>query len=711
MLRHLMSPVKIGNLELPNRIAMAPMGVEIVEGDGKIREPVLDYYEERARGGAALLISENTSACYPVGANSAHEIGVSNDEFLPGLTALAERVHQAGSRIAIQLAHHGKVGRLDTIQGRELLMPSLPKKAVRPSGPLDLTIEEMTSMAKAAGNQGKPRIREATKQDLEALVEDFTDAALRAQRAGFDAIEIHGAHGYIFSEFHSPAWNFRTDEYGGPVENRSRLLCNVIRACREVLGEGFPLWARIDAIEFGVENGIVPEDAARTAELLEEAGVSAVHVSAYADPIGAGFTLGPIVHQPNGFVDYAAAIKRRVGVPVIVSGRIEPEEGERVIRDGRADVISMGRKLLADPELPRKLAEDRPEDIRPCIYCYICVAQPFFDRRVRCAVNPLAANESEFAALSRSTTNAPKRVLVVGGGPAGLEAASVAAQRGHDVVLCEKDAKLGGTLRFAALPYEPNEQLLDFMLTRVGKLSVDVRLETEVTAERIREIGPDVVLAAVGPRREKSPVPGADLPHVFDGDSLRDLLTGRADSGAEEKLSFTSRLAVRAGRLTGLTEDPGVLRKASKLYMPLGRRVAILGGGLVGCELAEFLLERGRQVHVFDCEGVLAQQMAHPRRWRVLHDLREHGARLHAETEVLEIEERAVRFRSMAPDAEAERVDVDSVVIAEGLVGNPEGVAVLESAGVPVRVIGDASGVGYIDGAIADGFRAALELG
>ncbi|MDP6979081.1 MAG: FAD-dependent oxidoreductase [Myxococcota bacterium] len=711
MHRNLLSPVKIGSLELPNRIAMAPMGLDLVEADGKVREPTLAYYEERARGGAGLLITENTSACYPRGANSAHEIGVSSDDFLPGLTALADTVHKAGSRIAIQLAHHGKVGRLDTLQGRELLMPSKPRKPRMPSGPLDLTLEEMGLMAKAAGSEGKPRVHEATKQDLEALASDFADAALRAKRAGFDAIEIHGAHGYIFSEFHSPAWNFREDEYGGSVENRARLLCEVVRACRAVVGADFPLWARIDAIEFGVDNGIVPEDAGRIAELLEEAGVDAVHVSAYSDPIGAGFTLGPIVHKPSGFVDYAASIKQRVNVPVIVSGRIEPEAGDRVIRDGKADVISMGRKLLADPELPRKLSEDRPEDVRPCIYCYICVAQPFFDRKVRCAVNAMAANEVDHAALMREQTKAPKRVLVVGGGPAGLEAASVAVQRGHDVVLCEKGALLGGTLRFAALPYEPNEHLLDFLETRVSKLPVDVRLECEVTPDLIREIAPDVVLAAVGPRRETPEIPGVDLDHVFDGDALRDLLTGSGDSNAEAKLSLTGRLAVRAGRMTGLTEDPAVLRKASKAYMPLGKRVAIVGGGLVGCELAEFLLERGREVHVFDREGVFGQQMAHPRRWRVLHDLREDGAHLHPETEIIEITPDAVHFSGLAEGAERQTVGADSVVIAEGLTGNPETVASFESAGVPVVVIGDASGVGYLDGAIEEGFRAAIDLG
>jgi 2,4-dienoyl-CoA reductase-like NADH-dependent reductase (Old Yellow Enzyme family) len=710
MFEHLLSPTRIGTLELRNRIAMAPMGVEIVEADGKIREPTLRYYEERARGGAGLLITENTSACYPRGANSAHEIGVSDDSFLPGLTALCEVVHKHGAKIAIQLAHHGKIARLDTHHGRDLLMPSAPRGHAEVRAPLDLTGEEMGLMAKAFGG-AKPKIREATVQDLEQLVADFADAAWRAQRAGFDAVEIHGAHGYIFSEFHSRATNFRDDAYGGSVENRSRLLCNVVRACREKLGKEFPLWCRIDAVEFDTPNGITLEDAGRTAELLEAAGVDAIHVSAYANSMGAGFTLAPIVHKELGFVELAANIKRRVSVPVIVPGRVEPAEADRIIRQGKADLISMGRKLLADPSLPLKLAENRPEDIRPCIYCYICVAQPFFDQTVRCAVNPMAAKELEYADFLRGKADVKKRVLVVGGGPAGLEAASVAATRGHDVVLCEASGSLGGTLRFAALPYEPNERLLRYLETRVAKSSVEVRLFTEVTPELIREIAPDIVFAAIGPQREPSKIPGADRDHVFDGDGLRELLTGDGDTGAEKQLSIAGRLAVRIGRFTGVTSDPSKLRRASKIYMPVGKRVAIIGGGLVGAELAEFMAERGREVSVFEEGPVLAKEMSHPRRWRVLHDLRDAGVVLHAETEVTAIGADTLEFRSLGSETNVQSLPVDTVIIATGLVANPEGVEALRSAGVPLVVIGDANGTVYLDGAIEQGFMAAIDLG
>lgn len=711
MLKNLLSPCRIGSLELRNRIAMAPMGVEIVEADGSIREPVLAYYRERARGGAGLLITENTAACYPRGANTANEIAVSDDKYLPGLTALTEAVHEHGAKIAIQLAHHGKVGRLDTRDGRPLLMPSKPKHTGFPSGPLDLTLDEMTQMGKAAG--GKPTVHVATKEDLEQLVADFADAAVRAKRAGFDAIEIHGAHGYIFSEFLSPAWNFRDDEYGGSVENRSRLLCQVVSACKERTGGDFPVWSRIDGTEFGVEDGIRIEDAVRTAELATEAGADAIHVSAYAEPIGAGFTQGPLVHKESGFVDFAAAVKDVIDVPVIAVGRIEPEVGDRLIAEGKADVISMGRKLLADPELPAKLTDGRPQDVRPCVYCYVCVAQPFFDKRVRCAVNPVTGLELERAEATRTPATTRKRVLVAGGGPAGMEAARIAALRGHEVALYEKSAQLGGTLRFAALVYEPNERLLRWYEEQMKALPIDVHLEEAATRETIGAWKPDVVIAAAGARRVKPDIPGVDQAHVFDGNDLRALLTGDGSEEASGKLSFTGRLAVAAGRLTGISSDPSKLREASRAYMPVGNRVVVVGGGLVGCEIAEFFAERGREVVVLEKGPVCATEMAHPRRWRVLYELREHGVKLVTDAEIVEIGADTVRYRAPetpGADPTEQAAPADTVVLAIGLEANDEAARALEGAGVPVIPIGDVTGVTYIEGAIHDGFRAALDL-
>jgi 2,4-dienoyl-CoA reductase (NADPH2) len=710
MYEHLLSPTRIGTLALRNRIAMAPMGVELVEADGAVREPTIRYYAERARGGAGLLITENTSAAYPRGANSAHEIAVSHDRYLPGLRALADAVHEHGAKIAIQLAFHGKIARLDVTQGRPMIVPSEPRFHLDLSGLAEMTPQELAWMAAAnTGTGGK--YRAATKADLAQITEDFAGAALRARRAGLDAVEIHGSHGYLFSSFLSPGWNFRDDEYGGRLENRARLLCEVIRACKQRAGADFPIWARIDAHEFGEPGGITLPDAVRTAQLIEAAGADAIHVSAYAaNNLGPHFLDAPLPHAENAYVEYAAVVKAAVSVPVIAVGRIEPETADRLIRDGRADLVSFGRKLLADPELPNKLAAGRRAAVRPCVYCYTCVAQAFFDKPVRCAVNPEAGKEVERTPLVRTPAARRKRVLVAGGGPAGMEAARVAALRGHDVTLVEKSDKLGGTLRFAALAYEPNERLLRYYEEAMQSAPIALRTGTEATAALVRELAPDVVIAAVGARRERPAIPGAEREHVFDGDDLRALLTGEDAREASAKLSLVGRLAVRAGRLTSISGDPAKLREASRAYMPVGQRVVLVGGGLVGVELAEFLCERGRDVVVLEEGPTLAKEMAHPRRWRALHDLRVHGVRMHTRARVLEIGEKAVRFEIAPAQEGAEpqqgEAAADTVILATGLEANPEPAQRLREAGVPVIEVGDATGVGYLEGAIHGGFAA-----
>ncbi|MEE3327651.1 MAG: FAD-dependent oxidoreductase [Myxococcota bacterium] len=711
MFKHLLSPFRIGQLELPNRLVVAPMGVEIAEADGQVREPVVAYYAERARGGAGLIITENTSVGYPRGANSAHELGVSDDLFLPGLRALTDAVHAEGGRIAIQLAHHGKVARLDTQHGRELIMPSVPEKTFTPTGPLDLTQPEMIAMAKAGG--GRPTIRAATPEDIEEVIAMFVSAVERAQRAGFDGAELHAAHGYIFSEFLSPAWNKRTDCYGGGHENRARLLCETLQACRAAVGDDFPLWCRIDAQEFGEPGGILLEQAVETARLAEKAGADAIHVSAYAPPLGAGFTLGPIVHQAGGYVGFAEKIKAAVSVPVIAVGRISPQRGEAVIRDGQADLIAMGRPMLADPALPAKLGEGKPESVRPCVYCYTCVAQPFFDRRVRCAVNPVTAHESELGDRVRQPAPERKRVVVIGGGPAGLEAARVAALRGHDVSLMEEGEQLGGSLRLAALMYEPNERLLEWLTGEVETQGVRIKLGVAPEIRDIRAENPDVVIVATGADRRAPSLSGCEKPHVFDGDSLRSLLGGEGASSSRTSLGFSSRFLLGAGRRLGLFRNPSLLRRLSRYYMPMGQRVVVVGGGLVGVELAEFLAARGREVTVIEKGPVAATEMAHPRRWRVLHDLREMGVKLLTDACVESIEEDHVVYSQVQEEegAQMSRVEADSVILTLGLTPNPDLAERLRADGIEPICIGDCNGVGYIEGAIAQGFQAGLEIG
>lgn len=710
---HLLSPIAIGSMELRNRIVMAPMGVEIVDSDGRANEGIVRYYEERARGGAGLIITEVAAISYPSGANSVHQLGMSQDSFIPALRELTDAIHRHDGKIAVQLVHHGKVSRVDTAKGNDVLVPSLPEWHGSLSMIQDLTDAELGLMAGANGG-GAPKYKAMTTDDIAKVTDDFVQAARRAKEAGFDGVEIHGAHGYLLSGFLSRQWNLRDDEYGGSIENRSRFLCEVLRAVRREVGADYPMWCRLDALEYLTPDGIVFEDTEVTAQLAVEAGADAIHLSAYGDMTSASaFTEGTLPHREAKHAALSGRLKKKVDVPVIGVGRIQPHTGEEMIVHGKADLIAMGRQMLADPETARKLVEHREADIRPCINCYTCVAQPFFDQRVRCAVNPVLANEIELRDVERTTADVAKRVVVIGGGPAGMEAARVAALRGHDVTLFEASDHLGGALRFAALVYEPNLRLLNWLTRQMAELPVDVRTGVAADVDVIRGLAPDELIVATGAARERSTLPGADRRLVVDGDDLRAMLTGSGDvAGALKKLPLAGRLAASAGRRLGLLDDPGRLAKLTEHYMPIGKNVVIVGGGLVGIELAEFLVDRGRSVTVLEEGPVLATEMAHPRRWRVLTDLRQHGARLLTGATVTQIDEKSLSYAMDDDDGGAvTSVDVDSVVIATGLVADTSLADRLAAAGFDATVIGDCKGVGYLEGAMHEGFHAGLAVG
>jgi 2,4-dienoyl-CoA reductase (NADPH2) len=710
---YLLSPVSIGTMELRNRIVMSPMGVEIVDSDGRANEAIVRYYEERARGGAGMIITEVCAISYPSGANSVHQLGLSDDAFVPALRELTSRVQAHGCRMAVQLVHHGKVSRVDTMKGEDVLVPSIPEWHGSLSMIQDLTPDELGLMAAANGG-AMPRYKAMTHDDIARITDDFVSAAERAKSAGFDGVEIHGAHGYLLSGFLSKQWNRRDDEYGGSIENRSRFLCEVIAAVKASVGDDYPVWTRLDALEYRTPDGIIFEDTEVTARLAVEAGADAIHLSAYGDMTSASaFTEGTLPHREAKHAALSARLKKVVDVPVIGVGRIQPATGDEMIAHGKADLVAMGRQMLADPETARKLTEGREADIRPCINCYTCVAQPFFDQRVRCAVNPVLANEVELGEVERTRAEDVRTVAIVGGGPAGMEAARVAALRGHRVTLFEAADRLGGALRFAALVYEPNLRLLRWLTRQMDELDIDVRLSTPADPASLRALAPDRVIVATGAARERSAIPGADRRMVVDGDDLRAMLTGAGDvSGALRKLPLAGRIAATVGRRLGLLDDPGRLARLTEHYMPIGDRVAIIGGGLVGIELAEFLVERDREVTVFDEGAVMATEMAHPRRWRVLTDLRDHGATLVTDATVTRIDDGVVEYlEGSAEDGALSSVDVDSVVIATGLVADRSVADRIAAEGFETTVIGDCKGVGYLEGAIREGFHAGLAVG
>jgi 2,4-dienoyl-CoA reductase-like NADH-dependent reductase (Old Yellow Enzyme family)/thioredoxin reductase len=691
----------MGPMELRNRIVMPAMDQNSCSADGEITDLNIAHYEARARGGAGLLILETSAVAYPIGATSRHQPALSDDRCLPGLARLAAAVHAHGAKMAVQICHHGKTAGVDVLEGREQIVPSVPVPDDEMSFD-HLTPDELVKLAGTTGGK-LPTRRAATADELAWVVDCFAGAAERVQRAGMDAVEVHAAHGYLISTFLSPKYNRRTDEYGGSVERRARLLCDVIRAIRARCGEGLAVIVRLDATEHA-DGGITPDLAVQHARLAEAAGADAIHVSANSPrAVGTGFTDAPLPRLPGQYVEYARTVKAGVTVPVIAVGRIMPDLAEQLVAAGDCDFVAMGRQLLADPELPSRLAEGRADLVRTCINCYVCVAENFWDGVPVCAIN---AELGHYDRPPIAPATVPRHVVVVGGGPGGMEAARVAATRGHRVTLLERAPQLGGTARFSALTTPMNAELVRYLSAAIAEAGVDVRLRVEATPESVASLSPDVVVVATGATRDRPAVPGADLPHALSGDDLRALLTGD-DPAAGSRLGFAERLVVSAGRRLGVTDDMDRVRAMSKRWMPIGARVVVVGGGLVGIELAEFLAERGRAVTVLEAGGTLGVEMAHPRRARAIHEARAHGVTFVTGATLVSIDARTVTF---TVGDETRTAEAQHVIFATGVHGDTALADALADRGLEVHVVGDAGGVGYIQNAIATGNAVARAL-
>lgn len=701
----LASPASIGNLKLRNRMIMAAMGSNFASEDGHTTEQLTAYYEKRAQGGIGLIILETSAITWPAGASMPNMIGFSKDEFIPSLKSLTQRIHKHGSKIAAQLNHSGKIAQEDVIAGRPIPVPSIPK-----SEPSDmfglLTQDEIMNFIKAGGPDGKgPRYHELSADEIQQEVQHFVDAAKRAKAANFDAIEIHAGHGYLISSFLSPAVNKRTDEYGGTPEKRAKLLVDIISQIKNQL-KGFPVLVRLDANEYRIENGITPNDFLITASMAQDAGADAIDVSAYGNTSkGIAFTEAPLVHEPGGFLNFVKMAKKELTIPIIAVGRIELDVAEKGLRNNEFDFLAMGRKILADPDLPNKIISGREQLIRPCIYCYVCVSQIFINKPMMCAVNSQLGNEHRNENIIHTTAD-QKRILVIGAGPSGMESARLLAMQGHDVEIWEKDKDIGGTVRVAALAYEPNGRLINYLKNSLDELNVRIKLRTLATSKSVQDFNPDHVIVAVGANRNAPSIRGKNNRNVFDGEELRGLLFG-SDAQAIKKLSLIQQLILKVGRATQLLRNISALKFLSKIWMPIAKNIVVIGGDLVGLELAEFLVERGRTVTVLEPSGSLGPNLSIVRRSRVVHMLKEHKVDLLTNVTIKEIDGQEVIF----DHEEAQKsLQADQVIIALGADTNSELSDELTNLNMPLTSIGDCTSVGYIHGAIADARKAVIDL-
>ncbi|MDF1604096.1 FAD-dependent oxidoreductase [Nocardioides sp. YIM 152315] len=696
---HLLAPGRIGPLTLPSRVIMPAMDMNVCH-DGVIVEADVEHYVARAAGGAGMVITSASAVAFPVGATSMKEPGLSEDRFIPGLRALADAVHAAGSLLCVQATHHGKVARIDTLEGRPLLVPSAPQAAHDLSALRDNTPEELARMG--AVTRGKsPTYHEATDDDIAWLIDQFVRAACRVMEAGADAIEIHCAHGYVLGGFLSRADNKRTDAWGGSLENRARLACEVIAAVRRAVGDRLAVLVRVAGEEYGEEGALSLAETVEAARLFEAAGADAIHVTGWGRNPFRDFLRGPLPNEVGAYRHSARAVRAAVGIPVIAVGRVLPEVGEEMIAGGDADFVAMGRQLLADPGLVDKLRAGRPESVRPCINCYVCVEQNFWDETPVCAVNPALGDEQAAVFLP---VPSPRHVVVVGGGPAGMEVARISRERGHRVTLVEAGDRLGGSAWFSQLTTPPNGPLLSWQEHELERLGVVVRLGQQATPASIMALRPSTVVLATGASRGLPAVPGADLPHVQTGDTLRALLTGAGTAQGSRRMRWLGR----AGRLTGLTSRPDLIRRATRTVLPVGKDVVVIGGSLVGLELAEFFAERGKSVTVLEAGAQLGLPMALPRRWHAVRRATDHGVHVERQATIEEITATTVRYTD--PEGRSRTAPADLVVVASEVASGAPLADELTERGVAVEVVGDAAEVGYIQGAIHSAWRVARTL-
>jgi 2,4-dienoyl-CoA reductase-like NADH-dependent reductase (Old Yellow Enzyme family)/thioredoxin reductase len=617
-MKHLFSPFQIRGRALQNRIVMPALASFLIENDGTITEKTIEHYRLRAAGGPGMVIVE-ACAVSPEGVVSPHQARIDDDRFVEGLSKIAAVIRAEGAVPAIQIHHGGRQTSVKVIKQKPLAPSPLPCPAIRGD------------------------VEPLTVEGIERLVMKFGEAASRAMDAGFDLIEIHGAHGYLINQFLSRFSNIREDAYGGDTTGRARFAKEVLEEVRRRVGDEVPISFKISAQEF-VPHGLTVKESIRILEILTSAGMDIVQVSAGNDATPE-WIAQPMFMDQGCLVNSAYEIKKALGLPVMAVGRINhPVLANDIIASGKADLVCIGRGLIADPEMPRKAKEGRLDELRTCLACNTCMESIFRRGRVECLVNPSLGREKEMVLRPSSR---PKKIMVIGAGPAGLDVAWVAAKRGHTVHLYEKGSDVGGQLALGSLASYKKEflNLIRFQMRQVEKWNVTCHLNQEVDLGTVKALNPDAVVLASGSVPSYPPVEGIDGPLVI---SLAQALDCAAP--------------------------------------PIGR-IAIVGGGPTGSEAAYHLSEQGCEVTLIEMRPKIALGVESMTRKLLIRALKEKQVKIMTECTLLKVEEGGLLVRHR--EGKELRVPCDRVLITTGNRPDDALYEEITSAGYEVHRIGD----------------------